>query len=370
MRICHIIVGMNIGGAEQFLRRLLQASNAPKEALVISLTTIGPIGLDLKNSGLRVEALEISGVTSLLTAFVRLRRILRDFNPDIVQTWMYHADLMGGLATRSLGMNCVVWGVRNTMVPKGNTRQRLISWLCAWLSRWLPKAIVCAAQASREPYIAAGYDARKMIVIGNGLVFDVYDASLTNQHRMPLNAPPTILCVGRLHADKGQDILLEAAVTVLSTYKDVKFVFAGRGCTMENPDFRVLVERANIAGSVVALGERSDIPDILAGASIFCLPSRTEGFPNALIEAMAMERFCVCTDTGDAADVLGETGIVVPPQRPAQLAEALINALTMPAEERVAAGQRAGQRARSQFSIQTTLMRYLDLYQRIMRGVI
>jgi glycosyltransferase involved in cell wall biosynthesis len=340
----------------------------PRDFLIVSLTTIGPIGLDLQRRGFRVEALGLAGPLSMGATLFRLRRLLRGFAPDIVQTWMYHADLFGGLMARSLGLK-VVWSIRNTVVPSEGLAQRLISKLCAHLSWWLPRAIVCVAKSTVPPYVRAGYDPAKMVVIGNGLEFETFDRALTREKQRSGNVA-NILCVGRFHRDKGQDILLDAAVQLLSGRKDLSFVFAGRGCSWDNPTFRELVNRYGIGEHVVALGERSDIPELLTDATIFCLPSRTEGFPNGLAEAMAMNRACVAADVGDAADLLGGTGILVPAQRPAELANALARALSMPAAELDAMGMASGRRVRAEFSIQTARIRYLDLYQKIIEGMI
>lgn len=371
MRICHIIVGTDVGGAEQSLRRLLlQSKTERQDYLVVSITTIGSVGQSLRDAGIRVEALGLAGLADVLPAFVKLRRLLREFAPDIVQTWMYHADLFGGLAARSVGIDRVVWGIRNTLVPSETRQQRLISRTCAALSWWLPKSIVCVAHASIQPYVEAGYDPSKMVVIGNGLDFGPFDRVLdASQMGSSTIETVTVTCIGRLHADKGQDLLLQAAARV-ATEKDVTFLFVGRDCSMDNPAFAKLVRDARVHHRIIAVGERSDVAEILARTTVFCLPSRTEGFPNALAEAMAMNRPCVAADVGDAAAVLGPTGILVPAQQPAKLAEALDRLLAMKATDRNTMGAASGQRVRSHFSIQTVLMRYSDLYKRISGGLV
>lgn len=372
MRICHIIVGTNVGGAEQALRRLLQAEGAAnQDRLVISLTTVGPVGREIRALGLQVEALGASGPLSAILAFLRLRKLLRDFAPDVVQTWMYHADIFGGLAARSLGLNCVFWGIRNTQVPSRTFFQRVLSFAGARLSNWVPRAIICVAHSSLEPYAKAGYRRDRMKVIGNGLDFVPYDRIVAD-HMIASPIPIAqhlrrIVSVGRFHTLKGQDILLEAGAELVA-HEPATFVLVGRGCDNGNASFWNVVQKTGMRDHIIALGERTDVPEIMLGCSVFCLPSRTEGFPNVLLEAMALGMFCVASRAGDSARILGDTGILVSAGDPGALAAGLRTAMLMDPDERRRMGQMARGRARSLFSIDKIVSRYHDLYKAVLEG--
>src|SRR5512134_1216123 len=116
MKVAHVIIGLEVGGAEMMLRRLLltQRSQGGAPGTVISLTGLGPVGQRLRDDGVEVIALGMRTSLGAPLAVLRLRRLLLRLQPDVVQTWLVHADLLGGLAARAAGLRAVVWGVRTT----------------------------------------------------------------------------------------------------------------------------------------------------------------------------------------------------------------------------------------------------------------
>lgn len=126
MKVTHIIVGLHIGGAELMLRRLCESFNSSTsdEHRVVSLTDLGEVGALLRANGVVVDTLGMRGAWDVFGTFRKLVRVLRSSKPDVVQTWMYHSDLLGGLAARWVGVKGLIWGIRTTDVSKGEVRQR------------------------------------------------------------------------------------------------------------------------------------------------------------------------------------------------------------------------------------------------------
>lgn len=367
MRIVHVIVGLDVGGAERSLQNLvLSDTDAPREVLVVSLTRSGPVGNRLSGAGIRVVCLGMHGIVSGLLAFPRLVAVLWRFRADVVQSWMYHADLVGGLAARIAGVPAVVWGIRNSMVPGGSLKQRLVSRACARLSSSLPSAIVCVSEASISPYETAGYDATKMRVIRNGC--PVGDFSAQRPRPRQGAAPIVIGCVGRWHADKGQDILLRAAALVRQRRSDFRVVLAGRDCNHANQALRGMIADLGLEDSIALLGERHDVSAVLSGFDIFCMPSRTEGFPNCLAEAMASGLYCIATDTGDAGYLLGGAGRLVETASPEALAEALLGGMDLSEAARCDIGEHANARVQIHFSVAAMRDAYYGLYRNLTRN--
>ncbi len=332
---------------------------------MISLTTTGVIGSELQAEGIEVAAVGLAGLGSVPGAFLRLRRLIAAFGPDVVQTWMYHADLMGGLAARSAGVRAIVWSIRNTKVPLAGPVQWTISRLCAWLSYSLPRAIVCVAETARQAYAEAGYNKAIMTVIPNGFDFGPFDAALATAQAQPGREETMVIgCVGRWHPDKGLDLLVDAAAK-LAAADQVKFLLVGRGCAWDNEELAAQIRRLGLEDAFELMGERDDVPAQLARMDIFCMPSRTEGFPNGLAEAMAMQRFCVATNVGDTGLLLGDAGILVASPDAEALSEALAAGLKLSAGERQAVGQAAGARVRELFSIDMMRTRHDNLYRQL-----
>ena len=184
IRLVHVISGLDTGGAEVMLYRLLSATDRSRfDVSVISLRGKGQLGPKIEELGISVEALVDTGRTPGPLAWARLATWLKRDAPDVVQTWLYHADLLGGLAARWAGRLEIVWGVHATVLDPAATtlRTRLTIRLCAILSRWVPTRIVCCAEASREMHAKLGYPTDKMDVIPNG--FDVTQFNADSEAR-------------------------------------------------------------------------------------------------------------------------------------------------------------------------------------------
>ena len=171
MKVTHVITGLNIGGAETMLYRLLQHSDkAEFEHQVISMTDIGATGEKIRALGVPVRALEMRrGVPNPL-GVLRLARWLNQEPPDVLQTWMYQADLVGGLAARLAGGVPVAWGIHSAYLDP-HTLKRSKIWTiraCVWASRWLPTRMLCYSEASVEVHAALGYPRKTMLIIPNG----------------------------------------------------------------------------------------------------------------------------------------------------------------------------------------------------------
>jgi glycosyltransferase involved in cell wall biosynthesis len=374
MRILHIIVGLNIGGAETMLSRLVNsfAVSPNHEHSIVSLTDFGVIGPQLQVRGTQVFSLGMRSVLDMPIVIWRLRRLLRSERPDIVQTWMYHADFIGGTAARLAGIKHVIWGIRTTDIKAGGSRTAiLVRWLCARLSAWVPQMIVCAAEAARKSHIAIGYDAKKMEVVPNGYDFTKLKATvedrLTLREQCGITQNEVVVgSLGRFHAVKNQENFVQAAGLIAARFPQLKFLMVGRGLDWENVQLVDWINATGFQNRFVLLGERKDVPQCLAAMDIFCLHSRTEGFPNVLAEAMAMGLPCVTTDVGDAAMLLADTGVVVSKEDPATLAEGIMGVLALDLVQRSALGERAKIRVQAEFSIERARARFEELYRRLL----
>ncbi|WLI73385.1 glycosyltransferase family 4 protein [Halomonas alkalicola] len=370
MKVTHIIIGLNVGGAELMLKRLIESHREQPgiEHCVISLTDKGVLGERLTKQGIAVHCLYMSSIIKGPITFFRLRSLLKAFRPDVVHTWMYHADLLGGLAARSLGLRNLVWCIRSTEIHKGGSKVTLlIRKVCAWLSGWLPRVIVCAADASRKVHEAVGYAPHKMQVIPNGFELDKLvstqspKASIRDSMGISQDCK-LVVSIGRYNPVKDHKTFIEAAGKVASLRDDVKFILIGRDLERSNSQLMALIDATAQADTFYLLGERNDVPACLQASDVFCLHSVTEGFPNVLGEAMAIGLPCVTTDVGDAGYLLNNPDWVVPAATPGQLAEKLNALLSLPHAERLALGEAAACRIREHFTMEVISRRYYQLY--------
>ncbi|MBE0484485.1 MAG: glycosyltransferase [Bacterioplanes sp.] len=370
VKVTHVIIGLNVGGAELMLKRLIEShlDRPDIKHSIISLTDMGVLGEQLTKQGVAVYCLGMSSIMKGPVTFFKLRKLLRTLRPDVVHTWMYHADLLGGLAARSIGLRQIVWCIRSTDISKGGSKVTLIiRKLCALLSGWLPRVIVCAADASRKVHEAVGYASNKMQVIPNGFELDKLLITSSNdtciRDELGISKACTlVVSVGRYNPVKDHKTFIEAAGKVTAERNDVRFMLVGRDLEHSNSQLMALINATGQADAFCLLGERNDVPACLQASDIFCLHSVTEGFPNVLGEAMAVGLPCITTDVGDAAYLLDNPEWVVPAASPGKLADKLAAMLSLSAKDRELLGQTAANRIREHFTMDVISRRYFDLY--------
>lgn len=374
MKVINVIVGLNVGGAEMALTRQLLCEPVDiHNVSVVSLTDLGVLGAKLQQRGFTVHCLGLNGLLSLLAVFFKLIRIFKREKPDVVQTWMYHADFLGGLAARFVGCKKVYWGIRCTKVPIGSRVTYCLMKCCAFLSKSIPHRIICVAQSAKQSHIEYGYDASKLIVIGNGFETQKFDRQKIIQNGQEVNFKQqdnelVIGCVGRFHPDKGQDILVDAAkqlIDVLASQKadvSLRFVLVGKGCEVHNQSLIDLLRSKQVQNYFTLYGQTDDVPEVLAGFDIFCMPSRTEGFPNGLGEAMAMALPCVATDVGDTQALGGDLVTLVKSHDSDALAKGLYAIVDLSSQQRRSLGDKCAARIKQYYSIESVKMKFRSLF--------
>ena len=368
MKILHIITSLDLGGAEKVLYNLL-LSQESKTSTVVSLTSLGTIGQQLVDQGFDVVALNLNFYNLPLIVF-RLYKLIRHHNPYAVQTWLYHADLVGGISAKMAGIRYVVWGIRTTELKSGSYVTGALRKASARLSYWIPSKIVVVAQKALQKHARLGYDTSKMVVIHNGFDAKNLEAPVESINELRRSAfiaesDFVIGCVGRFSQVKGQDIFIKAAGLVLQEFPNVKFLMVGRGLENSNPEVRLLVQKNGWAENFVLLGERPDVAVCLSAMDIFCLPSRSEGFPNVLGEAMLLGVPCVSADAGDAS-LLGGTDVpIVGVDDPEGLAKKLLWMMSKSSVERGEIGKKLTQRIIDNYSLEVMTSSYQKLYEKL-----
>jgi len=378
LRVLHVINCLDAGGAETMLLRLLVATDRRRfESLALSLTDVGEIGRRLREAGLPAEALGLGrrGLPGLGPLGALVGRI-RAFRPDVVHCWMYHANLLGGLAALAAGLGGhrppAIWSIRQTNLDAASVRRRtrLVALAGARLSRLLPVRILFNAARSRDVHVAAGYDARRSQVLANGFDLSAFRpnpaarAAVRAELGVPAGAPLVGL-IARFDPQKDHRTFARAAGLVLRARPDTVFLLAGLGADAANATLAGWLAEAGAAPACRLLGHRTDMARLTAALDVACSSSMGEGFANTVGEAMAAAVPCVVTDVGDSAAIVGDTGRVVPPARPDLLAAALLEVLALPPDRLAALGAAARARAAERFSIESVAAAYARLWEEV-----
>ncbi len=334
LRVMHVISGLLHGGAETVLFRLATAPGGTVRHTVVSMRGEGVMGARLREAGVEVICLDMQGWAGNVRGLGRLFRLLRARRPDVVQTWMYHADLIAGLVVRLAGIRAVAWGVRNSGVSLGESSRssRIAAWACARVSGWVPGVIIACARKAAEVHRAWGYRADRVLVVPNGYDLDVWhpDAAGAGELRARWGVPegaPLLGSVARWNPLKDHENLLAALALCVRAHPDLRCVLIGLGMSRDNADLIALARHYGLLDHLIFLGRRDDVPVLMRALDIHVLSSKAEGFPNVVSEAMASGVACVATDVGDAADIVDEHGWVVPPGDASALADAIDRAV-------------------------------------------
>jgi len=367
-RIVHVITGLPVGGSQMMLLKLLIAMDPESwEAEVISLRDIGVMGERIRATGVDVRALGMREHLGDIAAPGKLAKTLRERPPHVVQTWLYHADLIGGIAAWRAAVP-VIWGIRQSNLSPQDTRRSTI-WiakLCARLSHRIPRRIVCCSEAARRFHTAMGYAGEKIVVIPNGFDLRSFhpDPEARQSVRRELGLTPSTPLVGlvaRFDTEKDHRTFVQAAARLHAVMPEVHFLLCGQDVDPKNPLLAAWLASAGIQSRCHLLGPRDDVPRLTAALDIATSSSCGEGFPNVIGEAMASSVPCVVTDVGESAAIVGDTGRAVPAKDPTALADAWRALLEAPGT-REQLGAAARRRVESEFDITVIANRYSTLY--------
>ena len=348
-------------------RLLLECSGYDNyDQTVVTLKGPGLIDDELRAKGIDVINLNMRSLGSVFRGVYNLVKIMRVYKPDAVFTWMYHADLIGGLAAYLSGIKNIIWGIRCTRIPqRGLSATGCVIRLCSILSFVVPRVIVCCAHSANSVHAQLGYCSKKMLVIPNGYDLSVFNPSqnlkITVKKELGVKRDSKVIgIVGRFDELKDFKNFIKAASRVARKFDDVYFFMAGKGIDFENSQLMSWINVAEITDRVFLFGQVNP-HDIYAAMDFYCLSSKAEGFPNVVAEAMAMETPCIVTDVGDAGVIVNKLGKIVPPNDHYQLSEAMMDMLGKPDSLVTKMGVEARQSIFENYDIRKIAQQYFRL---------
>jgi glycosyltransferase involved in cell wall biosynthesis len=326
LKIAHIITSLNAGGAENALQRMVSLDKKNNH-LIISLLGEGLYGKKLSNQGVRIISLNMKKSQFSITSLLKLIAVLKKENPAIIQSWMYHSDLIGGVAAFFSGKK-IIWGIRGPLYKKFTSNRTLfIAKLCAVLSHILPTFIIANSIHARDSHILFGYSKKKMHVIHNGFnTKPVSKSRASSRISRDTKHPMIIGTVGRYDPHKDHLNLINALHLFNKKNEDFIAYFIGEGLDESNEHLVNVIKDFGLEKKIKLIGLSNDVQQYYSMMDIFILSSEAESFPNVIGEAMISGVPCISTDVGDAKAMIGENGWIVPIQNPIQLSNAISKA--------------------------------------------
>jgi len=369
IKLVHLITTLNLGGSEMMLYRLLERMDKTRfENRVISLVAPGEVGAMIAELDISVDTLDMPRGRPTPHGFLELLRLLKQHRPDVLQTWLYHADLLGLLAGRFAGVPAILWNVRSSDMDMSRYR-RLSGWTvraCAMLSGF-PQGVVINSNAGRQHHLRIGYHPRRWVHIPNGVDVKRFKphSAARQSSRAEWGLEEGAILIGYVARDdpmKDHATFFQAARLVADRHPGVVFVLCGGGINWDNQSLVSVIESMDLRPWVRLLGQRSDMERVYAAFDLAASASLSEGFPNILAEAMACGIPVVATDAGDSALIVGGAGIVVPPGNAGALAQGCMQLIEAGEAERQRLGEIARQRILARFSLVEMVSTYEELY--------
>tara|TARA_R110001583_G_scaffold18891_1_gene74686 strand:- start:2954 stop:4075 length:1122 start_codon:yes stop_codon:yes gene_type:complete len=368
MKVLHIISGLGNGGAEATLYQLCKHEQKNKH-FVISLTEGGKYFNLLKEIEVNVFSLNLKKISTIY----KLYRYIKDMKPDVVQTWMYHADLIGGVVAKIAGVKKICWGVHNSTLNYRQSKKTtlLILKMNTVLSFIVPDMIVYCAEKALNVHNKLGYNKEIGHVIPNGYDLSTFfiDGDKKKKFLTDLNFAgtlPLLGLVGRYDPFKDHGNLLNALGLLKAKGVGFRCILVGNCIDQANAELVNLITENNLNNNILLLGPRDDIPFVMNGIDIHILSSSAEAFPNVLCEAMACGTPCVSTLVGDAEIILGGTGWLCEPKTPFQLSQNILEAIEEYAGDIKGFNKRsllARKHIVDNFSLNTMLQKYNESWE-------
>ena len=351
------------------LYRLVSASQEEVVHVVISLQDDGHFGAKLRHLDIPVHSLKMSPGKVSIRVLASLRRLIIDERPDVVQTWMHHADLMGGLVARLSGIRNVSWGLRcSNLGPTVISRSaRLCAWICARFSYMIPSVIVANSHQAAQVHQALGYRPDIFRIVPNGvdLAQFCFQPGARSRVRTMWGVDDDEYLIGmvaRWDPQKDHANLLSALA--LLAERDISFrcALVGSGMSSDNHELMQLIRDCDVNDCVILAGPIDNVPEVMNAIDLHVLSSIGESFPNVVVEAMACGTPCVVTNVGDSALIVGDAGWVVPPSNSRTFAEGVELALKeLTTTDRRVLGQAARNRIKN-YSIERMAGSYVEIW--------
>lgn len=352
MNILYVITGLGLGGAERVVVDL-----ADKMFLLGHTVKIvylkGDIVVSPKNNSIELIGLEFETLNSVFKSSKKYKDLIRSFKPDVIHAHMIHANIFARLNRLGCNIPKLICTAHNS---NEGGKLRMLAYK---YTNFLSDINTNVSNEASESLIKKGaFTKKNLITVYNGV-----DLTKFNKIEMLDNKDSIkFISVGRFNEQKDYPNLLNAIASIkkyLNT--NVKFLIAGDGELRS--EIEILIQSLELQEYVLLLGKRSDIPELLNQSKFLILSSKHEGLPTVVIEAMACHTFVISTDCGGSAEIMGDTGKLVPINDSASLGQAIVDVLNLEKIEIKKNNDRARKRIENEFSLESSIQAWLKLYE-------
>jgi glycosyltransferase involved in cell wall biosynthesis len=328
IKILHIISSLNDGGAEGVMTKLAINKNREFKHFVIALKDGGKYQSILESNGVKVNVFKIHSISSAIKNLPKLILCINTISPNIVQTWMYHADVIGGSLAKILGIKVVVWNVRSgELHPTQKLSTKVFIRVSSLMSKFIPVSIISCSNRAIQIHKNIGYS-DKFQLIDNGVNKNIFklDSKKRSLFRAEIKVNDACILFGtvaRFDPQKDHKSLLRA-INMIDKKYNCKFLFVGSNMHKDNAQLNNWICKYKLNDRIILAGQRKDIQSVMCGIDYLILPSLYgEAFPNVIIESMSVGKPAIVTDIGDSKRIVKGLGWVTPPGSSKALSKAI-----------------------------------------------
>jgi len=353
MKLLYLITGLGGGGAEKVVCDLADQMSALGHQVKIAYL-VGEVLVCPNNLHIEIVPLGLHSLYEFYSASKKYRKLIQDFKPDVVHAHMVHANIFARFNRIGCEIPHLICTAHNS---NEGGKLRMMAYR---LTNFLSDFNTNVSKEATESLISKGaFNHKNFATVYNGI-----DLSKFIFFNKDINSNElSFLSVGRFNAQKDYPNLLHAIAIFRQNPQHKEYILKIAGDGELRPQIEELIEHLGLKNNVTLLGRRNDIPQLMQEADFFILPSAYEGFGLVVAEAMACGAFVIATNSGGVAEVMGDTGILVPPQDSKALAEAIKQAVSKTPLEIQENNFKARQRVEELFSLENSVQNWLKLYE-------
>ena len=366
MRVMFLSTSMGMGGADKQLLSAAQLMHAQgHDVCIVSLTELGPMGLEARSQGIRTESLDMRRGVPDPRGMIRLIRLVRAWKPDVLHSHMVHANLMARAVRLFARVPVIVSTIHN--IYEGGPL-----WMAAYrVSNGLVDHMTIISEAAADRFVKERIVPRELLTcVPNGVDTERF-RQVTPETRQALRSSIGVddrfvwLAVGRFEIAKDYPNMLHAFAQVCQRDSNAVLLLVGHGSLQQETES--LAQSLGLGDRIRFLGVRSDVPEVMAAADGYVMSSAWEGMPIALLEAGAAGLPIVATRVGGNHEVVrdGESGFLVPPRDAAALGQAMLRLMEQAPERRRDMGERGREHVRVHYGLGRVVERWQDLYRQV-----
>ena len=369
MKIIHIITSLSEGGAQSLLNQFIKADCKNKH-IVIPLLNNGRYINIIRERGIKVIPLSFNSFHNFIKSIIQIKIILKKESPDLIHSWLYHANLVSSFLFLFNPKLKVVWSIHNFSVSLKSIsfKTLIIVLLNSFFSYFIPKKIIFASNAAINSHLKIKFDFRKIVLIKNGIDTEIYKPSKYKKDlksEIGIKGKTIFAMIARFDKAKDHINLFEALRLLKLNNENWFLLLIGENMDQKNKEIISLINKAGIKELTQCLGIRKDICYILNGIDFLVLSSLSEDQPMILIEAMSCGKLCISTDVGSSSIIIDQFGWIVPKSNPKELFKCLLKVMKKDQYQLQLLSKQARKHIKDNFSINNMIEDYNSLYLKI-----